>query len=237
MILINNSPHGNGVVTIRDEETRQIIKSSYTAAGIERLTREHSGCRWYIGRTNLTDFPELSLQLRGHDAYARLRITLVKGEAGVHSRPIRENRSRLLAAVQAYQFIWGPPTRQMVPLHGDFSLGNLIFVGDRVVVIDWEHFRPDAAPWGLDLVNMLYESVLMSFKPHATLPAKDRDAFLDVRRVICSLLDDRTFDGTYDALVGFVDRHACFWAGSVQKLPILHATEPQKRALRALELL
>jgi hypothetical protein len=236
MILVRNCPHDNGIYTVIDDSRGVVIKSSYSVLGIDRLRMEHLGYRWYFERmTPLCDgLPPISfLERKG---YARLCMPLFPGRAGIYSNNLTRNHGRILQAISTYKKVWPSPQGMLAPLHGDFSIGNLIFDGDSVYIIDWEHFRLNAAPWGFDLVNLVYESAYHSFEGRNTLSLGDGQVFLEIRKAVsASIESSESFNCTLTGLRQFVENNVSIWGELITKLPIMKFSDAQSRFLIELE--
>ena len=236
MILVSNCPHYNGIYTLLDNAKALVIKSSYTIDGMARLSREYAGYQWYFQQQSLLDSTPLHLVRYDNGLYCRLYIKLFSGRAGECYKNLGYNKYDLLKAIDAYAKCWPRQEGQLAPLHGDFSLGNMIFCGERLIIIDWEHFQPNAAPWGFDLANLLYESAFFSFKGKNRLNRNDRKVFVETRKAICDLLDPREgFNCTLENLTRLISANATVWGHLVNKLPVMKFSSKQKDFLLMLE--
>lgn len=236
MILISNCPHNNGIYTLRDDEAGLIIKSSYSPDGMRRLDREYAGYKWYFDLVGLTAHSGLSLTTNAKSSYSRLAVTRFLGKAGNPYRNIDVNHALILKAIELYAGIWPRENGDRSPLHGDFSLGNLIVREGDIVIIDWEHFHRNAAPWGFDLVNMLYESAFFSFESGGLASRHDRRLFTETRRIISDLLRPKGgFECSLDHLTRFITANVSFWGSLVNKLPVMKLSSAQREALGMLE--
>ena len=239
MILLSNCPHGNGIFTVIDDEANLVVKSSYAPEGIESLEREHAGYRWYF------ELPPVrhSVGTSGHRleriqrrSYARLTVERFLGRMGNPYQRLSVNFDDVAGAIEAYAVLW-PGRDHSCALHGDFSLGNIIFPAEGpVAIIDWEHFRPSAAPWGFDLVSLLYECAFFSFGGAESLRKSDHEAFLDLRSRINTLVRIKNgFDCTLGDLTRFISVNAGFWGPLIKKLPVLMFSSTQTAYLAELE--
>jgi hypothetical protein len=236
MILARNCPHNNGIYTLIDDLNGFVIKSSCSAGGIARLRRECAGYEWYFKQNIPLGGRKFKILFNENEVYARLCIELFPGNAGNYHKNLSHNRNRILLAINTYLNVWPRFGRGFVPLHGDFSLGNLIFHADTLTIIDWEHFRLNAAPWGLDLANLIYESAFFSFKGGDTLSPSDRLVFTEARKVVCALLDpEEGFNCTLENLTHYISANIFIWGSSVNKLPVMKFTIAQKEYLKQLE--
>jgi len=236
MILARNCPHDNGIFTLIDEAEGVVIKSSYSADGITRLSREYAGYQWYLRQQGCFDSTPLRFVRHDNGLYGRLYIKLFSGRSGECYKSLGYNRCDLLRAIDAYAKVWPWQKGRLAPLHGDFSLGNLVIRGEELSVIDWEHFRLDAAPWGFDLANLLYESAFFSFRGKHTLSRSDRKVFIETRKAICDMLDPaEDFNCTIENLTQFISTNIFIWGGFANKLPVTKFSEAQKYFLLMLE--
>ncbi len=236
MILARNCPHDNGIYTLVDNAGSVVIKSSYSAEGIIRLAREYAGYQWYFRQLESFDSTPLHFIKKNNSSYARLFINLFPGRSGECYKSLSYNRDDLLKAINLYAKIWPKRKGSLAPLHGDFSLGNMIINGEELRIIDWEHFRPDAAPWGFDLVNLLYEATFFSFRGKNKLNQSDEKIFIEIRNAICNLLDSvEDFKCTIENVTGFISTNVFIWGELVNKLPVTKFSEAQKKTLLMLE--
>lgn len=236
MILVTNCPHDNGIYTLIDNAKGVVVKSSYTADGMARLSSEYAGYQWYLQQKKNWDSTSLRFVRHENGLYSRLYIKLFPGRAGENYKNLSYNQCNLLRAIDAYAEIWPSQKGRLAPLHGDFSLGNLIICGEDLTIIDWEHFQLAAAPWGFDLTNLLYESAFFSFKGRSALSHSDRQVFIETRKVISNLLDPEAgFKCILEDLTQFISANTSIWGNLVNKLPVMKFTSAQKNYLMQLE--
>ena len=236
MILASNCPHDNGIYTIVDNAEGVVIKSSYTAEGIARLSWEYAGYQWYLRQKGTFENTPLRFVRHDNGLYGRLFIKLFSGRTGECYKSLGFNRRDLLRAIDAYAKVWPRQEGALSPLHGDFSLGNLIIREEEISIIDWEHFRLDAAPWGFDLVNLLYESAFFSLKGKNSLSRSDAKVFIKTRKEICKMLNrGEDFNCTIENLILFISTNAFVWGNLVNKLPVMKFSDAQKSFLKLLE--
>lgn len=236
MILVRNCPHNNGIYTFIDENQCVVIKSSYSDDGVIRLRSEYAGYEWYFKQKNIFNNSTLSLNENDNKLYSRLHVKLFNGTEGECYKSISYNKKHLLMAINKYKEVWPENKGKLFPLHGDFSLGNLLFNGQSLTIIDWEHFQLDVAPWGFDLVNMLYESVFFSFNGKSSLNSNDSRVFLEIRKTISDLFGHhKYFNCTLDDLTGFISTNLSIWGELVNKLPVMKFSEAQRDFLLKLE--
>lgn len=236
MILVRNCPHNNGIYTLVDKENDVVVKSSYTAEGIGSLLREYAGYQWYFRSSPERNSDQLRIITSDKGLYSRLYVKRFSGRAGECYRNLAYNRSDLLTAIGAYTQCWPVQDGELVPLHGDYSLGNLIFGDDGVAIIDWEHFHLNAAPWGLDMANLLYEAAYFSFDGKGKLTPKDRDAFVEVREAIRAVSNPVNGSNcTIEGLTKFISANVPVWGNLVNKLPVTKISREQKDYLMRLE--
>ena len=236
MNLISNSPHGNGIYTFINKKDKLIIKSSLTKTGIASLKRELSGYQWYFNVENNNNYNNSPIVSFSNDKYHRLCIQLFSGQTGNSNLSLSANYLLILKAFEHYVSIWPTKKDVFVPLHGDFSVGNIIYNKEDIVIIDWEHFQNNSAPWGFDLVNMLYESVYFSMVPKNKLSISNEKYFLLLRNKISELLNDvPNFKCSLENLNNFMIKNEKIWGNIIKKLPVLKFTSEQKRYIKKLE--
>jgi hypothetical protein len=236
MILLRNCPHNNGIYTLINEDQDEVLKSSYSDDGIIRIRNEYAGYTWYFKQNQILNKSKLELFEIKNGKYSRLQVKLFSGHAGECYNDISYNKEYILRAVNAYKEVWPTTKGRLSPVHGDFSIGNIIFNEDSSTIIDWEHFQPAAAPWGFDLVNLFYESIFFSFNNRDTLRDSDCKVFLEVRKIILELLySENCFKCNLNDLTRFIYVNASIWGELVNKLPVMKFSTAQLEFVLKLE--
>ena len=236
MKLITNSSHGNGIYTFINENDKLIIKSSSTKKGINSLKRELFGYKWYFKLENNINSKSFSYKVFSNEKYYRLCVSLFKGEIGNSNLSLSDNYSLILKAIEHYVSIWPKKRKNFVGLHGDFSVGNIIYNKQNLVIIDWEHFENNCAPWGFDLVNMLYESTFFSMGLKNKLSNRNLKYFLLVRNKISEYLEGvPNFKCSLEDLNDFIMKNERIWGKIIVKLPVLQFTSKQKMYIKKIE--
>lgn len=233
MNLIRNSPHDNGIYTILNQEESLVIKSSYTQNGIASLVKEENGYNWYLDKFENNAFQISKIQTSN---FMKIYLPLVNGVVGNHNLNLSSNSNFINKIIDHYLFIW-PKTKDIpLPIHGDFSVGNVMLLENgNVFIIDWEHFTQSGGPWGFDLVNMLYESAYFSMKGNKMLE-KDEAVFKSLRHKISSRINELNgFSCNILNLKNFIMKNKNIWDKLIHKLPCLKLSNEQINYLTTLE--
>lgn len=232
MILIRNCPHSNGVYTYLSGDDSYIYKSSRTKSGINSLRKELDGNLWCRRRLGLS---AKDVRYFESNAYFRLEIPFFEGICADFSKGLFCNFNAIKTGFALYESIWQDHESIFYPIHGDYSLGNILFGRNGSTIIDWEHFTENAAPWGFDLLNLLYESTFFSFGGKLTLPSKELDAFLSLKKFLNDLLTYRnSMKVTYPEFQNIVQQNLNIWGVLKNKLPALMLSKDQINYLESL---
>lgn len=229
MELISNSRNNNGIavyVQKTDGTPARIIKTSYTANGIRDLLREYDGWTWYHENDLCPGLPRNCLITARRHSFVRIDIGHIEGTGFDYRRPIAANMHILRKCIEWYIERWPYVVGAAGPIHGDFSLGNLIESDGRLVLIDWEHFAPDRAPWGIDMLALVLETVYLS---RLGQELRDRDVTL-TKPLLEALaatgrLERRFISRPLWSLRAFI-RDSRIWEDQLLKLPVLHYSDP-----------
>jgi len=238
MILIRNCPHNNGIYTLIHSNNRVITKSSYSIDGINSLGNEYKGYKWYLNRIHSNY--EVNLKYYGGEkkTYCRLVIPMFPGQTGECYKSISYNKKLLYKAVDAYVKFWPTGKNKKVSMHGDYSLGNMIFneYEDLPNIIDWEHFTEDIVPWGFDIVNLLYESVFFSFRGKNYLGGKDLAAYIDVKEYLQNILNkEGRMKCDLHEITNIISSNISCWGNLVKKLPVMHFSVEQSNYINQID--
>lgn len=156
--LIRIGQHSSEIFLVRcfNVNHHYFEKSSYSLNGIRDLRNEYKGYMWYLKYIGFNEKVKVCCDIEG---YFKLTIP------GFNACPFKGNMTIskcfnfAIKAIDHYQKVWSRDfDNEYYPIHGDFSLeGNILFDQNNVYIIDWEHFLPNAAPIGFDILFMVFE--------------------------------------------------------------------------------
>lgn len=158
--LLRNCAHGSEIATYLATDEfggKIVIKTSTTPSGIKNLQNEVRGWQWYKTIRYQSNEPICRI-VQQRDTYLQIHIKYINGYKPVYQNGLVRNADALRRIVEHYCDIW-PCSSDFSPMHGDLSLDNIIINSDGVNIIDWEHFIADSAPWGFDILYLLFESL------------------------------------------------------------------------------
>jgi hypothetical protein len=228
--LLRNCSHGGEIVTylMQDGKSTKIIKVSSTINGIMDLRAEVAGWNWY----QQIRYPEMKtpicqVVMEKHN-YLKIEIDYIEGKQGEYRKGLIYNRDVIMKIVGHYCDIWPVSQNGMVPLHGDFSLENIIINENGVNIFDWEHFGLDAAPWGFDPIYLLFEALWYNFDRKKRLKKKE----IQIVSECIQLLEDQHLskdiaDHPLGFLISFIYDNEHLWHAQVNKFPVLCFTQEQ----------
>jgi hypothetical protein len=227
--LLRNCSHGNEAMTylkVGDgDHSKKIIKVAYTLEGVATLCSEFHGYTWYAKRRYPSN-DNVCLKTQQLKSFARLEIKYIDGHLASCTRSIRDNQTILMQVIDHYIAIWPREGGNKVPLHGDYSLGNVITNDDGVHIIDWEHFQPTGAFWGFDPVYLLLENLLFTIKKD--MKPKKGDIAVVVKGLqklkSTGCLDAAVLNRPLEFLIDFVHDNYRLWGAYPKKLPIFHVS-------------
>ncbi len=165
--LLRNCLHGGEVATYlvtNESVPRHVLKVSTTPSGIKYLQAEFNGWRWYQERRYAQTVHPVCRIIQQKDNYIRIQMEYIAGYKPDYKKGLERNSELLRKIVEHYSRVWPYHTDDMVPLHGDFSLDNIIYNSEGIHIIDWEHFNFNGGPWGFDIIYLLFESLFFSMK-------------------------------------------------------------------------
>jgi hypothetical protein len=228
--LLRNCSHGGEIATylVQNEKSKKIMKASTTRNGIMDLRAEVAGWNWY----QQIRYPEIKtpicrVVMEKHN-YLKIEIDYIEGKQGEHRKGLVYNRDVIKKVVRHYCDVWPVSQNGMAPLHGDFSLENIIFNENGMNIFDWEHFAFDAAPWGFDPIYLLFEALWYSFDGKKRLKKKE---ILIVSECIQLLKDQHLSkdiaDHPLSFLISFIYDNGHLWRTQVDKFPVLCFTKEQ----------
>lgn len=195
-----------------------VKKSASTQKSIARLKRESKGALWYSNscQENLilstTDLPE----------YYSIKFNFVPGKKINYKNGYWNNRYFIEKAIERYCKIWKKIHINEMIIHGDYSLDNIIFNDERVVIIDWEHFSNVRIPKGFDALNLIYEQLYMlSLKQKIDQKVISHANFMLEKIFNNKCLDKEFFIEPLKTTQKYILDNKIIWENQIDKLPIM----------------
>jgi hypothetical protein len=163
--LLRNCAHGSEIATylaMDGSGGKRIIKAATTSGGIINLHNEETGWRWYQSLRYNSNEPICRI-IQQRDMYLQIQINYIDGKKPIYQNGLKGNADVIKKIVEHYCVVW-PYSSGPLPMHGDFSLDNIIVNPAGIHIIDWEHFTIDVAPWGFDILYLLFESLYFGMR-------------------------------------------------------------------------
>lgn len=180
--LISNFSHGSEISVLRNRDNftkkiKSIIKIARTKSGMNYINKEKDGWEWYANRDSNLKKIILNFENKEDINYSKIELKYVSGIKADYKKGLRRNKKNLLDIVRYYLKIWDCNTLKTFPIHGDFSLDNIVFSKENIIIVDWEHFTFDNFPWGFDILYLICESLWFNIKANK-LPIKSDILFM-----------------------------------------------------------
>jgi len=239
--LIRNCSHGNQIATYLAEDNepgKLILKVTTAFSGIQALKREYKGWDWYQSlRYPEAEHPFCKI-IRDKASYIKLQIKYIEGIIPDHRKGLINNAWVSDKVIEHYCRIWPYFKDRRVPLHGDLSIGNIIYnPAFGVNIIDWEYFNFDGAFWGFDALHFLFELLWLSMR-NRKLPTKDEVDIItrNIRLLNTSgWLDAKIIKHPLLFVRNFMRENTKIWTEQIKlspdKFPILNFTDFQISAI------
>jgi len=230
--LLRNCSHGSEIATYlaSNGDSAKIIKVSSTVNGIMDLRAEIAGWDWYHKiRYAKMKIPVCRVVMEKNN-YLKIEIDYIKGKQGEYLKGLVYNKDVLKKVIEHYFDIWPVSCKGMVPLHGDFSLENIIINENGVHVFDWEHFALDAVPWGFDPIYLLFEALWFNFEITKKLNTEE----IQIISECIQLLEKHNLSKDIarqplNFLISFISDSKYLWRTQANKFPVLRFTQEQIR--------
>ena len=143
--LLNLSLY-NKIIIVENLKKKKIYKISFSKSSNKYISNEYKGYIWYLKKIK----KNFSLDIDKRNLYF-LKVEKFQGYKVDYHSDAKANQSEIYKVINYYKKIW--PSKKIVPVHGDFTLANLIFLKNskELKIIDWENFKKSGEPWGFDL--------------------------------------------------------------------------------------
>ena len=217
-----------------DNHDKLYIKTTYDERGIQNLQNEFNGLKWYfLKKPEIRDSFLKTLKIKSNKNFAKIEIPYIEGYKIPVEGEIWKNKSFLYKAINEYVYISG---QNNFRFHGDFSMGNLIFNKSDTYIIDWEHSNDEIKIWGIDILNIFFESVFFSFKKKDYLSKKNLEVAIEIYQYISNIFSDSDKKMmSLKNLMSFYRKNSHIWGLSFSKLPVLKFNENQLKIIKSIE--
>jgi hypothetical protein len=162
-----------------------------------------------------------------------ITIGYIEGRSPDYTKGLAPNESPVMRAVEHYCRVWERSGAGLSELHGDYSLGNIIFNEAGLHVTDWEHFSRSSAPWGFDALYLVLEVLWFGMQRRVSPSAGEARILSGSIKLLQQRgelePDMRKTPVTF--LKRFINEHSGLWGPQCYKFPILHFSDSQTRAI------
>jgi len=234
--LLRNCSHGSEIATYivnREGIDRRIVKAASTSAGIQHLLTEVEGWNWYQGKRYSETTSPLCTIAQQRKSYLKIEITYIEGMKADYNQGLSRNAPIIKKVIEHYCQLWPYDSDGKSPFHGDLSLDNIIYNGDGIHIIDWEHFNEHGVFWGFDALYLLFETLWFGMKRRKKPTKKEIDTVADSVRLLTThgRLPVESFSHPLRFIYEFIHTNAPLWGEQLSlfpnKLPVILFTDDQ----------
>ena len=155
LIFYFNKIKNTGILI--NSKKSQIRKFSSNNKSLALLRNEKNGYNWYLSQRRIS---QKNLKTEPTKKYPFLDFTLIKGKEVSYSSFLSENYDYTKKVLAYYKDFW--PSKFITPSHGDLTFANIMFLKNRIEIIDWENFV-SKKEWGYDISYFLISSLTLPF--------------------------------------------------------------------------
>lgn len=234
--LLRNCSHGSQIATYlvnNESGMKNIIKVASTPGGIENLKSEIAGWNWYQNiRYPLKKYPICQI-IQQKNNYLKIKIEFIDGFKADYRKGLEKNAGLIKKVVENYFHIWPFYPNNISSLHGDLSLDNIIYNSNGVHIIDWEHFTLKGAPWGFDVIYLLFETLYFGMRNRKRPSQKEISIIVDNITFLNSnnQLHPRMIEHPLKFIKDFITDNQKLWGEQLiafpNKFPIIAFTNDQ----------
>jgi hypothetical protein len=235
--LIRNCSHGSEIATyfVNNEfSEKKIIKVATTSSGVQDLIRENDGWNWYQKiRYPQKNLPVCKIIQHRNSYYFKIQIEYIEGSKVDYRKGLEKNAGILKEIVEHYCCIWPYTPNTLSPFHGDLSLDNVVYNSEGIHIIDWEHFNLKGAPWGFDVIYLLFETLYFGMRKRKRPSHNeisiivDNIKFLNNSKRLYSQITEYPLKYTIDYITSNTELWGEQFIAFPDKLPILTFTDDQ----------
>tara|TARA_B100001057_G_scaffold446114_1_gene484390 strand:+ start:22294 stop:23040 length:747 start_codon:yes stop_codon:yes gene_type:complete len=227
--LFKNCINNNVAVFIQFENQNKayITKSTFFKDSYDELKNEYNGFKWY------SKYRDISVSLLKNHKFNhyQLKIEYIKGSKIKYKLGLVNNYERVLSSIKYYNSIIETEyaLTKKYPLHGDFSLDNIIFNKNNISIIDWQHFTLLDSYRGFDILNLIFEQFYFDYYK-SRLFFKRKKMYLKLLALIKytfshTMIDNYFFASPLMKTRMFINSNKeKIWNNQTHKLPVIKFT-------------
>lgn len=230
--LVRNCTHFSNVYVLFKYDTEgqliEIYKSTSDKDNVQNIRNERDGISWY---NTILDNEIIKINsFFSTDNYSRIIMNSNPGMV-ITDLSYKNNIRNIERCVSHYKTVWGKFKDEQIgrvnfPMHGDFSLANVLIEKNKnIVLIDWEHFNFECAPIGFDIIFLLVESLYFEAEKYTYISEKTVKHFRElIKELIIFGLIDANFQkfGYFNFLKDFIDKNHHLWGKQINKIPFIN---------------
>ena len=215
----------NKTIIYYNSDKEMYIKSSYDKNPIISLSNEYEGFKWYFSKKPSLDKSLVSkLKKRIDNNFAKIEIPSLPGNSVNAYNPIYVNEKYVMLAINEYLNV---SEKNDFRFHGDFSVGNVIYNKKECYIIDWENSVIDQQFWGVDILNIFFESIFFSFDKDILSKRNIQSATNIYKRIIKIFKEKEAKLLTIYELIELYNSNSLIWGDTFSKLPVLKFNKEQ----------
>ena len=219
----------NKTIIYYNSDEELYIKSSYDKNAIISLKNEYEGFKWYFSKKPSLDKSLVSkLKKRIDNNFAKIHIPSLSGNSVNAYNSISINEKYVMLAINEYLSV---SKKNDFRFHGDFSVGNLMYNKNECYIIDWENSVVDKQFWGVDILNIFFESIFFSFDKNILSKKNIRSATYVYKRILKIFKEKKIKLLTVYELVELYKSNSLIWGDTFSKLPILKFNQDQLKII------
>ena len=169
--IIRVNSHNNDIKISYNPQKKLYIKKTSTAYGKKLLNNELDGLKWYSSRLK-NDSSKLIFNYNFNKKYSLINIKNISGIKINYLSPLSITSKKIYQVIKYYTKVW--PSKKISPCHGDFTFDNIIFLKNKVYIIDWECFNKKGEFWGYDLVYLVLSAASFPYYERGLIPKNDQ---------------------------------------------------------------
>lgn len=219
--IIRNQEHSSGIIIslVYDNGKRsRIIKTSVNDGARLGLENEITGYKWYYNRGGKV----LPKVVKDNKKIYSISVPFLSGETRKALYGFTLNKKHIKKMLSEYKKIWRLEVgNKCSALHGDFSIGNTIFNGDKVYLIDWEHFSLGHFPVGIDVLNLLFEQLWFEKRLFGILKVTLDDISFLINDLVRNGYIGNEHNNHLEYLIEIILSNKGGWGKQLGKIPVL----------------
>ncbi len=176
--------HKNDVKTVYFPKDNFYTKFSTSKKAITKIDSELQGLKWYCNRLGLKKKYIIKNYYEDKN-FALIDLKNILGRKIKSWDSLSVNFNFLKKSY--FHYIKYSPKQKLVKIHGDLTLDNILFMKNKMFIIDWEFFKAKKSFFGYDIAYLFLSAACLPYLKNKKFSKNDEFYFIKLWKLLMKI--------------------------------------------------